>query len=754
MSEEEIRRLVVTFAGNTSALTTSMNEVSELVSSTEQELDQFKDRLQDSISEASVAVGDIITPIEEVKESIEAVADSTEIVSSEAIAEASDSLKELSTDAIEAAKSSEDLGAVQSSAAESTEDLARSLLESMPSYKKMVQSLEEYKEAVEGASEEQEENFEPSLQQMLHAINALPGPLGPLITRFISLEMTLKSVYVVLGPLIPLLLALSATIAMIAAPFVILDKVTKNSIASLEKLDRTVKKATSLGESVENLQALSFALGEIAGLDASRTEMLLLRLQNTIGGIVQGQGRSNVFKDLGLDLQKVVNLSPAEQFKTIAEAIGGIESKALKTRIAMQLFGREGMTVVGALEAQAEVIAESEAFAKMAGLTISEEQAKATEAANDAMARLTQISEGWVNQIAVNLAPLFTAISNELLDWGIYAGSFDLQLRVATDTLVTMFGIAVDTAQVVKGIFEILFSRDFESVGEGWATVMGGISGENTSALMERLNSERQAAADAIGNHSKNLNLENEALKQVNSSAAEYLESLKEEVLFLGQSENGIQSKRAFDLYRKGGDVELVQEIIAAELELEAIKQAKQKRQQEIEQQRKISAQQEQRDLSRAAMLLESILTPQEQILNKALEIQDLMGKGLIPEDAGLEMFDRLQDELDNVTGQVQEMTQQAGVFWRVLSGTDTRFGVGREGFKSALQDLRADAYMSLDPTLNVNEARSIVMSESSRENKTEVEGKLLTVLELLEQHLNKPENPNKDSLPIVSDWS
>ena len=96
------------------------------------------------------------------------------------------------------------------------------------------------------------------------------------------------------------------------------------------------------GESVKDLVVLSRAF-DTAGLGADRIGHAANMLQRALSGIsVEGKSTKEAFDQLHLDPQALAAMNFREQIASLSNAFAGIEQPALRTAVAMRLFGREG----------------------------------------------------------------------------------------------------------------------------------------------------------------------------------------------------------------------------------------------------------------------------------------------------------------------------------------------------------------------------------------------------------------------------
>jgi hypothetical protein len=176
-----------------------------------------------------------------------------------------------------------------------------------------------------------------------------------------------------------------------------------------------------LGESVEELSSLAFA-AERSGSSSETLERGMARLNKNIrDAAVHGlESARRGFDALGLSVEEFQNLSPAERFRRVAEAISGLSSDTEKAAIAEELFGKAGRELVPLLNEGATGIAALQAEAKRLGLTLTNEDAAAAAQLNDALGDLWSQVKAVSLQVGAAIAgPLteFVKWASEILAW-------------------------------------------------------------------------------------------------------------------------------------------------------------------------------------------------------------------------------------------------------------------------------------------------------------------------------------------------
>lgn len=755
-SEVELERLVVRLVGDLEGLESAYEEATEMVenlSTEQQRYEEVLDKVEASHEDLGVAVEDTTKAIDEYGLTVSDIDESTQAFtfSLDMLTEAEETLSTEAQNAAEALHKEQ----------EAAQDANKSVDDFGKTHKDAGEKLREAKD---------------KLDQFLGGLVAMPGPARRAATAIMGASNTVTMFLARTGPLLPILTALAIGLAGTLGPFLALNKVVKDSIQEMDRLDRTIKRATALGDSTANLQALSFALGEIAGMQPMRTEMALQRLQMRIGAAMEaGSSASKVFTDLGIDLDKLKEMTPTEQFKEVAKALGDVENDSKRARIAMQMFGREGLNIVGALKADAEAIDEAEAAARRLGITLTQTQSRGIEGANDAMGRLAKVSEGWAMQIAGELAPLVETVSEELIKWLLPAGQMAPLIQAAVDVMIDFVGYTIDAAAAVAGLGQVMTGQ----WKAGFQTMQAALSG-NTAGVLRDLVDQRREAARLAGmekekaEEAAELDAERLAkLQALNTSAEEYVTSLESQLEFMRQAneEGGEQSQKIFELRRQGVDDALLQDAARFEAEIAKIqdrqtaekekqlqieKEAAAQRLEALKQADQIRAKAEQ-GAAQGKALMKSLLTEEEQAFMRVQDLQEMLLEGHIDESAFDAAIEKINEELTGVTNHARR-------FWDALNGTDDSFGRGREGLKEAAKEFRAVQLQALSAkdletrrqggdmlpgrAMTLNEARTRVGEESRRVDPTQQ--KLVDVLTLLEERLAEPPNPDRPRFDLI----
>jgi hypothetical protein len=134
-------------------------------------------------------------------------------------------------------------------------------------------------------------------------------------------------------------------------------------------------------------------------------------MQRTLGDAASGnQTAIESLAELGLTASQLSSLTPDEQFKTLAEAIKGIEDPALRTAAAMKIFGKGGAALMPFLREGRAGIQALQDEAKSLGLELNLDDANSAAELNDALNRLTRSLKAIPMVVGAAVAPALNAL--------------------------------------------------------------------------------------------------------------------------------------------------------------------------------------------------------------------------------------------------------------------------------------------------------------------------------------------------------
>lgn len=175
--------------------------------------------------------------------------------------------------------------------------------------------------------------------------------------------------------------------------------------------DEAGKFARRIGETTENLSRLQF-VAERSGLSVETLNSSLQRQTNRLGLAIEGSTKyAEALSDIGLSVQEITGLSPAEAFLAIAEGMRQLEDSTVRVRVAQELWGREGTALLQIVDQTAEEVERLMMRSDELGRTLSSDTAQAAAEFNDALTDLQSSLTGLANNfLPIVLRPLSVMI--------------------------------------------------------------------------------------------------------------------------------------------------------------------------------------------------------------------------------------------------------------------------------------------------------------------------------------------------------
>lgn len=259
-------------------------------------------------------------------------------------------------------------------------------------------------------------------------------------------------------------------------------------------------KAAQTGLSGAFLQQLEFAADQ-SGVAAETLTGGIKKLTVMIGKAGDGSKEaSDALGSIGLKLEDLQRLSPEQQFMKVAEGIGKIPNAAGRAAAAVKIFGKSGIEMTTLFAGGLNDITELMQDAKDIGIGLDDEQLKRVADADDALQKMYAAIGAMVDQVAVGLAPAFTAVSESVTGLiGPVTKLFDTFNNLddrwtwASDTLVAAFDVAMETIKVhwgdmVNEMIDVVTDVD-------WSQLLNPFAGININDLRPGAKPENLQAA-------------------------------------------------------------------------------------------------------------------------------------------------------------------------------------------------------------------------------------------------------------------
>lgn len=229
------------------------------------------------------------------------------------------------------------------------------------------------------------------------------------------------------------------------------------SVSTINAIDSMSQMADQLGVTSKALGGLRHAADQMAGMADGQFDNALRRMTRRLAQAADGSGAaSDAIKKLGLSAQDLATQTPDQQIREIADAMQNVSSQGERLKIAFDVFGREGQTMVNMLKDGAAGLDEMQAEAEKLGLALNDIQVAKAQQAADAIGRMGAIMRGIQNQIAIEVAPYITALAEAFNEAATSGTDFG---KIAANVLrMTAKGFAIvgDAVTVLQGTMKAL----------------------------------------------------------------------------------------------------------------------------------------------------------------------------------------------------------------------------------------------------------------------------------------------------------
>ncbi len=196
-----------------------------------------------------------------------------------------------------------------------------------------------------------------------------------------------------------------ATAAAGAAAGMAAFKAARFVAGGFEAADAMAKLSRRLGVATEDVAAFQRA-AELSGASQEAVTAAIERMSRTFGDAARGSAEAaGSLGRLGLDVQRMLSLSPAEAFSEVAAALAAIENPTLRSARAQEVLGRGAGQLATLIQTEAATMARARREAELFGTALGAVAAADVEAANDAISRLGVASAGLSIQMAAAFAP-------------------------------------------------------------------------------------------------------------------------------------------------------------------------------------------------------------------------------------------------------------------------------------------------------------------------------------------------------------
>jgi methyl-accepting chemotaxis protein len=270
------------------------------------------------------------------------------------------------------------------------------------------------------------------------------------------------------------------------------------------QIDDLAKASGRLGLTVNELQSLQFAAGQ-TGVSSDELNKSLERFSRSIGETAQGIGSAKEeFEQLGISVKNADgSLKPTTTLlNEVSDGLKDVSDPAERVRIAFDLFGRSGAKLINTLKGGSESLTELRDRFNDITIALTEDQAKAVEAANDGFDRLGKTFVSFGQSITATVLPGIQHVAEAFTVLGSLAIANIIDgvgvLRNKFIDLAQTFGFM---AEAEKSAINEGTSARLREIAESYALASGQVS--NLADNVKKVGEEAAPAEDALAKLAK-----------------------------------------------------------------------------------------------------------------------------------------------------------------------------------------------------------------------------------------------------------
>lgn len=225
------------------------------------------------------------------------------------------------------------------------------------------------------------------------------------------------------------------------------------TVSSLKSIDAQNKLARSLNTTYDSVTALGFAFDE-SGVDGY--EDSLARLNRRLGAAESGTGEAaKTVEALNLNLEELSNLDADERVARIADAIRDSGASAQEAARYAQQLGFEQKEAAQFFMQGGDAIRAYRKEVEQFGLALDTVDAIKVEQANDAFGRTSLLLDAVGQQMAVQVAPIVTAVSELFVQSAKDAGGMEQAVEDGFNSIIEAAGFAADAVEGVNRVIDV-----------------------------------------------------------------------------------------------------------------------------------------------------------------------------------------------------------------------------------------------------------------------------------------------------------
>jgi hypothetical protein len=274
---------------------------------------------------------------------------------------------------------------------------------------------------------------------------------------------------------------------------------------SIDSFDELSKAAQKIGVSTEALSALKYA-ADLSDVSFESLQTAIGKLSVNIENFREGaKSAVDTFNKIGLDPTQFATTDAL--LSEIADKFAALPDGAQKSALAVELFGKAGRDLIPFLNQGKDGIKQLTDEAAKLGVVISTQTGAAAEQFNDNLTRLKTAVTGFRSQLAIELLPTLTDVSNAFIE--VSTQSINLKNETGGEALGTDIAIGFAKLADTLTVIPELFKDAFNLLNPATLTARLFLDTNTLADFKNSLETRKSLAADAEKALIKLLNEEN-----------------------------------------------------------------------------------------------------------------------------------------------------------------------------------------------------------------------------------------------------
>ncbi len=409
-------------------------------------------------------------------------------------------------------------------------------------------------------------------------------------------------------------------------------------------IDATAKLSDRLGIATEQLTGFQYAAG-ITGTDTEKLNKGFEFMSKALGEATRGVGEAkDALEMMGLTVDDLIDLTPDEAFKTLADSVKGLGTQYEKTYVASKLFGRGGLGMVNMLDLGRAGIEKLQQRAESLGITFNRLDASRIEAANDAILSTKEAVRGLAIQAAIDLAPFVKLFADDLTNAIINTNEPLKNMKDGTTAAADEFGILgsfiIDTVDNLH-MLNLAWMEMSLAFHKGLRFITAGVELPGGKSPVQFIHDDIEMLEREV---------ERLQLLDPGENLVDRLRDIREEMAKARNAAENIGTDGAFSM--------------------EDIEDPMEKRRKELE--------------AWANQMRESLKTPFDKAVESVVMLREAIAENLITSLEGMQFFDYILDQLDDVDERLREFAAArrgldfGGTGQGTQEAASRRFEIGR----------------------------------------------------------------------------